>query len=106
MLAPFIACTATKVPRPIGLRYCYFRSERLAWTGFAGRPSAPESSETANWMPADGPGRRSDEMRKAWVPAMVAVALIAAGGAWFAGRERASAEGPAPAPPPVPVVSG
>jgi multidrug efflux system membrane fusion protein len=45
-------------------------------------------------------------MRKAWVPAMVAVALIAAGGAWFAGRERASAEGPAPAPPPVPVVSG
>ena len=45
-------------------------------------------------------------MRKAWVPGMVAIALIAAGGAWFADRTPASAEGPPAAPPPVPVMSG
>ncbi len=45
-------------------------------------------------------------MRKAWVPGMVAVVLIAAGGAWFADRKPAAAEGPPPAPPAVPVVSG
>ncbi|GGF01846.1 multidrug transporter [Aliidongia dinghuensis] len=45
-------------------------------------------------------------MRKALVPGVVAVALVAAGGAWFAGRAPASAEGPAEGPPPVPVVSG
>jgi multidrug efflux system membrane fusion protein len=37
---------------------------------------------------------------------MVAVVLIAAGGAWFADRKPAAAEGPPPAPPAVPVVSG
>lgn len=45
-------------------------------------------------------------MRKAWVPGMVAIALIAAGVAWFVDRVPASAEGPPPAPPPVPVMSG
>ncbi|MDB5362791.1 MAG: Efflux transporter, family, subunit [Rhodospirillales bacterium] len=45
-------------------------------------------------------------MRKAWIPGMVAIALVAAGGAWFADRAPASAEGPPPAAPGVPVVSG
>lgn len=45
-------------------------------------------------------------MRKAWVPGIVAIALVAAGGAWFTNRTPASAEGPPAAPPPVPVTSG
>jgi multidrug efflux system membrane fusion protein len=45
-------------------------------------------------------------MRKAWVPGMIAIALLAAGGAWFADRTPAEAEGPPPATPGVPVVSG
>ena len=45
-------------------------------------------------------------MRKAWVPGMVAIALVAAGAAWFADRTPAAAEGPPPAAPAVPVVSG
>lgn len=45
-------------------------------------------------------------MRKAWIPGMVTIALVAAGGAWFADRAPASAEGPPPAAPGVPVVSG
>jgi len=45
-------------------------------------------------------------MRKAWVPGMVAIALVAAGGAWFADRTPAAAEGPPPAAPAVPVTSG
>ena len=45
-------------------------------------------------------------MRKAWVPGIIAVALVAAGGAWFADRTPAAAEGPAAPPPAVPVVSG
>jgi len=45
-------------------------------------------------------------MRKAWVPGMVALALVAAGGAWLADRTPAAAEGSPAPPPPVPVVSG
>ena len=45
-------------------------------------------------------------MRKAWVPAMVAIVLVAGGGAWFAGRMPVAAGGPPPAAPGVPVVSG
>jgi len=37
---------------------------------------------------------------------MVAIVLVAGGGAWFAGRMPAAAEGPPPAAPAVPVVSG
>ena len=33
-------------------------------------------------------------MRKAWVPGMIVIALVAAGGAWFANRVPAEAEGP------------
>ena len=45
-------------------------------------------------------------MRKAWVPGMIVIALVAAGGAWFANRVPAEAEGPPPAAPAVQVVSG